>query len=340
MNRRCFVIGPMSYPHKETLEWLAFDVVKPLLPADFDVKTPDSSEIGNIMTHVIKSCDRAHLVIANTTGNNPNVLYEIAVLDAMGRACIPVKIVSRFLRTRAARKGEQDDPIAFDRAAYRIFPISRSPHDRKKTDDTIRAAIESALDIRARGDKYQNPLTDFFGVPLSSFSSAYGLARTYYRNLVVPAVPAIDRNDVTDSAFDPKEYPESCLELVIPRRLSNASRESVDKLVKGEHIKPVRLEAKGRKIFIYEWIEQKKPVFRWMDIPTTLSTLHETVLGRRGRDANPDDTNPEYLEIEQDEIDGFARSLKGLIDTHGGITRSVAQVIPWSKTTLPPENTP
>jgi hypothetical protein len=90
MPKRCFVIGPMSGPHRRTLKWLALDVVKPVLPADFEVATPESSEIGNIMTHVIKSCDRAHIVIANTTGNNPNVLYEIAVLDAMGRACIPV----------------------------------------------------------------------------------------------------------------------------------------------------------------------------------------------------------------------------------------------------------
>ena len=30
-------------------------------------------------------------MVANLTGNNPNVLYEMAVLDAMGRACVPVK---------------------------------------------------------------------------------------------------------------------------------------------------------------------------------------------------------------------------------------------------------
>src|SRR6266568_8749646 len=118
MPRRCFVIGPMSGPHLKTLNWLA-DVVKPLLPADFEVATPDAPDIGHIMTHVIKSCDRAHLVVANTTGNNPNVLYEIAVLDAMGRACIPVKI--------ADADKEKKDRMSFDRAAYRTFTIPRSP---------------------------------------------------------------------------------------------------------------------------------------------------------------------------------------------------------------------
>src|ERR1700738_906624 len=122
-KRRCFVIGPMSGPHMDTLNWLAHEVVKPLLPAGLEVATPDAAQIGNIMTHVIKSCDRAHLVVANTTGNNPNVLYEIAVLDAMGRACIPVMIADAHEEEREGK----EDRIAFDRAAYRIFRISRSP---------------------------------------------------------------------------------------------------------------------------------------------------------------------------------------------------------------------
>jgi hypothetical protein len=58
----------------DTLRWLAA-VVQKLLP-DWEVATPDSGEIGNVMNHVIKSCDRAQLIIANTNENNPNVLYE------------------------------------------------------------------------------------------------------------------------------------------------------------------------------------------------------------------------------------------------------------------------
>src|SRR4051812_16884426 len=90
---RCFVIGPMSPTHMPKLKWLAQKVVQPLLkPHNFTVSTPDADETGNIMHHVIKSCDRAHLVVADLTGNNPNVLYEMAILDALGRACVPVKI--------------------------------------------------------------------------------------------------------------------------------------------------------------------------------------------------------------------------------------------------------
>src|SRR5215510_3575100 len=91
----CFVIGPMSDTHMPTLKWLAKEVVSPIVePKGLAAETPDSAVIGNIMNQVIKSCDRAPLVVADTTGNNPNVLYEMAILDAMGRACIPVKITS------------------------------------------------------------------------------------------------------------------------------------------------------------------------------------------------------------------------------------------------------
>ncbi|MBM4019949.1 MAG: hypothetical protein FJ288_16780 [Planctomycetes bacterium] len=83
----------MNETHFPTLKWLAKEVVGLLLRLKgLSVETPDSAVIGNIMNQVIKSCDRAPLVVADTAGNNPNVLYEMAMLDAMGRACIPVKI--------------------------------------------------------------------------------------------------------------------------------------------------------------------------------------------------------------------------------------------------------
>ena len=83
MASKCFVIGPMTGHHGQVLQWLAHDVVQKLLP-DWTVTTPDSGVLGNIMNDVVRSCDRADLVIANTTGSNPNVLYEIGLLDALG----------------------------------------------------------------------------------------------------------------------------------------------------------------------------------------------------------------------------------------------------------------
>jgi hypothetical protein len=321
MSKRCFVIGPMSGENRATLKWLAYDVIKPLLPDEFEVETPDVQLIGNIMTHVIKACDRAHLVIANTTGNNPNVLYEIAVLDAMGRACIPVKI--------AEDEKAKKDLMPFDRAAYRYFTISKSPSKRAETDDLLRKAITEALAIREVGDMYQNPLTDFFGVPLSSFSSAYALARGYYFNLLKPAVTGILKGQVTGTAFDAKAFSKKVVEVIIPPTLDEASRTNVDTLVNEKGLlKVVTVEAPGRKILLYEWTQQTAPNFRWADIPTAMALLRETVLMRRGRDANPSPSDPDYKEIERDEIDQFERALHGFIerDLDSGALRTAVKV--------------
>ena len=42
-----WMIGPMGGRQMGTLRWLAEEVIKPLLP-DWQVTTPDSSQIGNV----------------------------------------------------------------------------------------------------------------------------------------------------------------------------------------------------------------------------------------------------------------------------------------------------
>jgi hypothetical protein len=344
-QRRCFVIGPMGGEHLKTLEWLA-GVVARLLP-DFKVDTPETPKIGHIMTHVIKSCDRADLVIANATGNNPNVFYEMAVLDAMGRACIPVKIAGADKETDEEKK----DPMAFDRRAYRVITISRSPRDRKKTTDILRGAIREALAIRDAGDMYENPLTDFFGLPLSAFSPAHALARGYYLNLLKPTVEKlvaagklaadgkpIEENKIGGSVFDPHKHRKKVLQVVIPAKLEQVSREAVDDIVAaGNLVKQVKIPAPGRPITLHEWVQQQDgPAFRWLDVPTAMIGLQATVRGRRGPTANPDPDHPEYRELELDEINQFRRALFGLMHQDDAVEpKRTIELVHWSETPLP-----
>ena len=329
MPNRCFVIGPMSGRQMGTLRWLAEEVIKPLLP-DWQVTTPDSSEIGKIMTHVIKSCDRAQLVIAITNGNNPNVLYEIAVLDALGRACIPVKVIGA---PGSSGKTDETEKMAFDRADYRIFRIYKAADRRAETDSIMRGAIDAALDIRAKGGMYQNPVTDFFGVPLSSFSSAYGLARGYYLNLVRRAALALPKVAMPGSSYDPGRYPARELEVILPGRMHQVGREGVADLLKRGLIAKVTLDAEGREITLYEWVKQQEPIFRWVDFPTTLATLRDNVIGRLGRDENKDPARPEFRELEDDEIDQFRLALHGQVnkDSTTDAVRSVVRIREWSE---------
>lgn len=304
MKNRCFVIGPMNKRHIDLLKWLAYEVIAKILEKeDFEVFTPDVPAAGNIMHHIIRSCDRAQIVVADTTGNNPNVLYEMAVLDAMGRACIPIKILG-------VEKIEKDF-MPFDRAQYRYFEIE--PKDTKKAIKTLEPVINWALQAQQAGDLLENPLTDYFGVPLSSFSSSHGIARGYYFNLVCPCI----EGEIFDGPEFAKGKSNLTLETIIPDELENATRSAVDELIQKKIFIPVSMQAPGRKVNIYIWsnklVPTESPIV--VDIPTALATLRNNVFARLGRNVNPDPKSADFREIQYDEISQFKRYLRRFVDT-------------------------
>jgi hypothetical protein len=68
---------------------------------------------------------------------NPNVLYEVGVLDSLGRLCIPVKLKPDGPK----KKGKNaKDPLPFDRAAYRCFfvDLKEPVRARKQVGEVIR----------------------------------------------------------------------------------------------------------------------------------------------------------------------------------------------------------
>jgi hypothetical protein len=336
-RQRCFVIGPMSGPHMDTLNWLAYEVVKPLLP-DFDVQTPDLNRPSNIMHQVIECCDRATLVIANTSGNNPNVLYEIAALDAMGRACIPVMIVEDNEPRASVVNGgpqPQDQRMAFDRAAYRHFTIYRAAARRSETDRVLKETISNVLHIHEQGGIFDNPLTDFYGVPLSSFSSAHGLARSYFLNLVDPVVKSIvqafsQRIPLPNSACDFAKFTEAEFEIMLPNKIDDANRLMVERLQQRGHIKPVTVPYRGRPLTFYEWTTQKDgATFKWVDVPTTIASLREIVNARLGRN-RAIASESERLELEEEEILRFKRALHArIMDQDDLDLRKGVKFVPW-----------
>jgi len=340
----CFVIGPMNEGHMPTLKWLAKEVVRPFLePKGLGVETPDSAAIGNIMDQVIMSCDRAPLVVADTTGNNPNVLYEMAILDAMGRACIPVKITGTDAaaqdRDLGTTREVNKDPMAFDRAAYRYFTLHRA--DTAGAKEIMEKAINAAFEISESGKMFWNPLTNFFGVPLSSFSSAYALARGYYLNLIKPAVAGLTNGKLLDRNLTDEQLGEVQIDCVIPDELDKASRKTVEDLLKKKRIEPVTIKAFGREVRLYAWAGTgpgtARPL-RLMDIPTTMISLIQTVQGRLGQAAakNIQPTSDEYRAIQENEISQFERYLKGFIASEADAQdiRDRVVVTRWANSSL------
>jgi hypothetical protein len=318
-KKTCFVIGPMGAGQMERLEWLAREVIQPILGDDYAVFTPDVSILGsNVMHHMIRSCDRADLVVADTTGNNPNVLYEMAILDAMGRACIPIKF----------KVDEKADAMPFDRAQHRYFVLEQ---DVSTAPVRLKAVFEEVKVQRDSGELFGNPITDYFGDPLNSLASARGLARGYFRNFVAPCL----KGKVIEGPDFALGKAELKVQTILPNRLTHATRQSVEKVVKRGRIMEVAVEGAGRKIITYIWADHRDddgdPII--VDIPTAMAALLDNVYARLGKGTKKDQNSAEYRMLEADELHQFIRYLEifsndGALHDDTGLIQSNYSMVP------------
>ena len=134
----------------DDLEVLYTDFIRPVLEGcGFKVeRANDIENQRNILRDIIEAIDQSDLVIAELTGNNPNVLYELGLAHALKK---PVIHLTQVL-----------DEVPFDLRSYRIVEYDRdfsTMLDAKERLANIATAFQQG---RAR---FGNPITDFYGVP-------------------------------------------------------------------------------------------------------------------------------------------------------------------------------
>ena len=91
-KRTCFIITPIGDENSEIrrhIDGVIDSVIIPTMENDYDISVAHRMyKIGSIDREVLERIYRSDLVIANLTGNNPNVMYELALRHALGSPCI------------------------------------------------------------------------------------------------------------------------------------------------------------------------------------------------------------------------------------------------------------
>lgn len=93
VQKRCFVVcefGTKGSDKRRRSDSLLKDIIRPILEEEgYDAdRSVDDSRPGEITSQIMKDLHEADLVIADLTGSNPNVLYEVALRHATGKPFI------------------------------------------------------------------------------------------------------------------------------------------------------------------------------------------------------------------------------------------------------------
>lgn len=147
LKKRCFVISPIGdegSPTRRHADMVLNSIIKSAL-SGFDVKRADDFGTPDMITDkIIEAILNYELVVADLTGHNPNVFYEIGIRHMISKPIIPIK-------------GDSDTRLPFDLGAINtIFYDIADWHSHV----TTRQSIQKAAEIVMQNDyKVTNPVT-------------------------------------------------------------------------------------------------------------------------------------------------------------------------------------
>ena len=92
-QKLCFVISPIGAdgsPERDAADWF-LEIVREALSADYRIERADAlTKSGLITAQIIQLIESANLIVADLTGHNPNVHYELGVAHARQKQVIPM----------------------------------------------------------------------------------------------------------------------------------------------------------------------------------------------------------------------------------------------------------
>ena len=149
----CYVIMPFAEEYERTYREAirpAIDQVKKARGEEWLCYRADDIRVpGSITKEIVNSLYTADIVIADLTGHNPNVFYELGIVHSTRRFTIMIA------------PEEEQRPI--DINMYRVVLYKASDMD-KLSEDLARAI----LDVLSHGKDIANPVLDFAPIHLAS----------------------------------------------------------------------------------------------------------------------------------------------------------------------------
>src|SRR5437879_5857552 len=95
-------------------------------------RADDFFSSGQIMTEIWSAIVRAKILIADCTGRNPNVFYEIGLAHALGK---PVVLIT-----------QAPEDVPFDLRHYRYLQYEFTPRGIKAFEDALSKTLKTVLE--------------------------------------------------------------------------------------------------------------------------------------------------------------------------------------------------
>ena len=135
-TKKCFVITPIGEEgsqDRRSLDGLFKCAIAPVLePLGYGVILPhEIDEPGSITRHIIEHLLYDDIVIANLTGLNPNVMYELAVRHGANKPVVTI--------------AEQGTRLPFDVASDRVVFFTNDPLGIHDLQQALKRAVTEAL---------------------------------------------------------------------------------------------------------------------------------------------------------------------------------------------------
>ena len=158
-NKKAFVLMPFAEELSDVYKYLISDG---LTTAGYEAKRADDIlSQNNILGDIVEGIATSDLIVADLTGSNPNVYYELGIAHALNKKVILLT--------------QEIDELPFDLRSYRV--VAYSVHFAK-----MNQAKEELVELASEAIKgslpFGNPVKDFYGTksvytePLSENSSA------------------------------------------------------------------------------------------------------------------------------------------------------------------------